>query len=81
MMTTSVPAWKASFGFECISAVIQNAQTAKVPKYSTIIALDRKIRNMELPKYAERSPKEGAELAEAMKHFMPRNYRHLSKLH
>ncbi|KAJ8597723.1 hypothetical protein M405DRAFT_836258 [Rhizopogon salebrosus TDB-379] len=77
----SFPAWKASFGFECISAVIQNAQTAKVPKYSTIIALDRKIRNMELPKYAERSPKEGAELAEAMKHFMPRNYRHLTLLY
>ncbi|OAX37130.1 hypothetical protein K503DRAFT_771795 [Rhizopogon vinicolor AM-OR11-026] len=77
----SFPAWKARFGFQCTSAVIQHAQTAKVPKYSTIIALDRKIRDMELPKYAEQPPKEGADLADAMKHYMPRNYRHLTLLY
>jgi hypothetical protein len=79
MMVTSVPAWKARYGFHCISAVIQHAQTAKVPKYSVVIELDRKIRDMELPKYAQRPPREGAELGEAMKHYMPHNYRHLSK--
>ncbi|KAG1737552.1 fungal-specific transcription factor domain-containing protein [Suillus paluster] len=77
----SFPAWKARFGFQCISTVIQHAQTAKVPKYSVIIELDRKIRDMELPKYAQRPPREGAELAEAMKHYMPRNYRHLTLLY
>lgn len=81
MVSISVPAWKARFGFQCTSAVIQNAQTAKVPKYSAIVELDRKVRDMELPKYAEQLPKEGADLAETMKHFMPRNYRHLSKCH
>lgn len=77
----SFPAWKARFGFQCISAVIQHAQTAKVPKYSVVIELDRKIRDMELPKYAQRPPREGAELGEAMKHYMPRNYRHLTLLY
>ncbi|KAG1769830.1 hypothetical protein EDD22DRAFT_868114 [Suillus occidentalis] len=77
----SFPAWKARFGFQCISAIIQHAQTAKVPKYSVVIELDRKIRDMELPKYAQRPPREGAELGEAMKHYMPRNYRHLTLLY
>ncbi|KAI9458513.1 hypothetical protein HD554DRAFT_2029584 [Boletus coccyginus] len=71
----SFPAWKARFGHECVSAVIQNTQTARVPKYSTIIELDRKVRDMELPKYAQRAPLEGAGLAEAMKYYMPLNYR------
>ncbi|KAH7912868.1 fungal-specific transcription factor domain-containing protein [Hygrophoropsis aurantiaca] len=77
----SFPAWKARFGFECTSAIIQHAQTAKVPKYSLIVELDRKVRDMELPKYAERSPPSGAPLAEAMKHFMPINYRHWTLLY
>ncbi|KAG2095698.1 uncharacterized protein F5147DRAFT_755065 [Suillus discolor] len=77
----SFPAWKARFGFQCISAVIQHAQTAKVPKYSVVIELDRTIRDMELPKYAQRPPREGAELGEAMKHYMPLNYRHLTLLY
>lgn len=76
----SVPAWKARFGHECVSAVIQNTQTARVPKYSTIIELDRKVRDMELPKYAQRAPLEGAGLAEAMKYYMPLNYRNFSEL-
>lgn len=78
---SSFPAWKARFGFHCISAVIQHAQTAKVPKYSVVIELDRKIRDMELPKYAQQPPREGAELGEAMRHYMPRNYRHLTLLY
>ncbi|KAH7921473.1 hypothetical protein BV22DRAFT_1038640 [Leucogyrophana mollusca] len=77
----SFPGWKARFGFECVSAVIQHAQTAKVPKYSIIVELDRKIRDMELPKYAQKPPPPGASLAEAMKHFMPINYRHLTLLY
>lgn len=74
-MSSSVPAWKARFGYQCVSAVIQNAQIAKVPKYSAIIELDRKVRDMELPMYAQRPPLETAGLAEAMKHYMPLNYR------
>lgn len=78
LLVLLVPAWKARFGFECISAVIENAQTAKVPKYSAIIELDRKVRDMELPTYAQRAPLAGAGLAEAMKHYMPLNYRNFS---
>ncbi|KIJ63588.1 hypothetical protein HYDPIDRAFT_175933 [Hydnomerulius pinastri MD-312] len=77
----SFPAWKARFGYECISAVIQNAQTAKVPKYSVIVELDRKVRDTELPKYAQRAPPAGAGLAETMKHYMPINYHHLTLLY
>ncbi|KAG2125328.1 hypothetical protein DEU56DRAFT_825737 [Suillus clintonianus] len=36
---------------------------------------------MELPKYAQRPSREGAELGEAMKHYMPHNYRHLTLLY
>ena len=74
-----VPAWKARFGYECVSAVIQNTQIAKVAKYSMIIELDRKVRDMELPKYAQQAPVEGAGLAEAMKYYMPLNYRNFSE--
>lgn len=74
-----VPAWKAQFGYECVSAVIQNAQIAKVPKYSVVIELDRKVRDMEMPKYAQRAPLPGVGLAEAMKHYMPLNYRNFSQ--
>ena len=74
-----VPAWKARFGYECVSAVIQNTQIAKVAKYSMIIELDRKVRDMELPKYAQQAPIEGAGLAEAMKYYMPLNYRNFSE--
>ncbi|KAF9224847.1 hypothetical protein BS17DRAFT_779132 [Gyrodon lividus] len=77
----SFPAWKARFGYECVSAVIQNAQTAKVPRYSMIIELDRKVRDMELPNYAQKAPPPGAGLAETMKHYMPINYRHLTLLY
>lgn len=55
--------------------MIQIAQTANVPKYSAVIELDRKVRDMELPKYAQQAPLAGAGLAEAMKHYMPLNYR------
>ena len=34
---------------------------------------------MELPKYAQRAPLENAGLAEAMKHYMPLNYRNFGK--
>lgn len=78
-LVLSVPAWKARFGCECVSAVIQNTQIAKVPKYSAIIELDRKVRDMELPRYAQRAPHPGAGLAEAMKYYMPLNYRNFSQ--
>ncbi|KAI6145257.1 fungal-specific transcription factor domain-containing protein [Pisolithus tinctorius] len=42
----SFPAWRAKFARECVSAVIKHMQAAKVPKYSDITELDRKIRDM-----------------------------------
>lgn len=47
------PAWKARFAYECIAPVAQNMQTAKAPRYSVIIELDRKVRDMEMPKYPQ----------------------------
>lgn len=47
-----VPAWKARFGRECVSAVVHGTLTSRPPKYSVILELDRKIRDMALPGYA-----------------------------
>jgi hypothetical protein len=57
---------------------VQGTLTACAPKYSMILELDRIIRDIELPKYALEPPAANAGLAQAMSHFMPHNYRHLS---
>ncbi|KAF7342041.1 Fungal-trans domain-containing protein [Mycena venus] len=77
----SFPYWKARFGAECVSAVVQGTLTSRAPKYSIILELDRKIRDMELPKYATGSTPEGLGLSQTMSHFMPINYRHLTLLY
>ncbi|KAJ7031566.1 hypothetical protein C8F04DRAFT_959994 [Mycena alexandri] len=78
---SAFPYWKARFGAECVSAVVQGTLTSRAPKYSIILELDRKIRDMELPKYAIGSPPEGVGLSRTMSHFMPTNYRHLTLLY
>ncbi|KAK7042315.1 fungal-trans domain-containing protein [Favolaschia claudopus] len=78
----SFPYWKARFGAECVSAVVQGTLTSRAPKYSIILELDRKIRDMELPKYAATgTPPQGLGLSQTMSHFMPINYRHLTLLY
>ena len=52
--------------------------TAQPPKYSVILELDRRIRDMALPKYAQQPPPHDAGLAQTMSHYMPINYLHLS---
>lgn len=74
-----VPFWKARFGAECVSAVVQGTLTSRAPKYSIILDLDRKVRDMELPLYAHGQPPQGKGLRQTMSHFMPQNYRELSK--
>lgn len=74
-----VPAWKARWGKECVAEVVLGTLTARPPKYTVILELDRKLRDMPLPKYATGPPPEGKGLAETMKHYMPINYLHLSK--
>ena len=73
-----VPFWKARFGAECVSAVVQGTLTSRAPKYSLILELDRTIRDMDLPKYALEAPAPHAGLSQTMSHYMPHNYRHLS---
>ena len=70
--------WKARFGAESISEVVQGTLTSRAPKYSIILDLDRKIRDTELPLYAQGQPPQGKGLGETMSHFMPMNYRELS---
>lgn len=77
----SFPAWRAKFARDCVSAVIKHMQAAKVPKYSDITELDRKIRDMNLPIYAQCPPKAGAGLEETMKYYMPSNYRNMTLLY
>ncbi|KAJ7701867.1 fungal-specific transcription factor domain-containing protein [Mycena rosella] len=78
---SSFPYWKARFGAECVSAVVQGTLTSRAPRYSIILELDRKVRDMELPKYATGPPPEGVGLNKTMTHFMPINYRHLTLLY
>lgn len=61
--------------------VCRHPERAKVPKYSTIINLDRNVPNMELPKYAQRAPLKNIGLAEVMKHYMLLNYCNYGVLH
>ena len=62
-----------------MSYVVQGILTARAPKYSVIVELDRKVRDMTLPEYAIDPPPEKGNLDVTMQHFMPHNYRHLSK--
>ncbi|KAH6903168.1 hypothetical protein BKA70DRAFT_1301768 [Coprinopsis sp. MPI-PUGE-AT-0042] len=77
----SFPHWKARFGAECVSAVVQGTLTSRAPKYSIILELDRKVRDMELPLYAQGPVPGGLGLAQTMSHFMPTNYRELTLLY
>ncbi|KIK07107.1 hypothetical protein K443DRAFT_30497, partial [Laccaria amethystina LaAM-08-1] len=82
-----VPFWKARFGAECVSAVVQGTLTSRAPKYSIILDLDRKysiildldrkVRDMELLSYAQGLPPQGLGLALTMSHFMLTNYHEL----
>ncbi|KAI0696344.1 hypothetical protein BC835DRAFT_1272113 [Cytidiella melzeri] len=77
----SFPVWKALWGKESVSGVVEVTLQSKAPKYSLILELDRKIRDVELPKYAQGDPPRNASLSETMKHFMPINYRELTLLY
>ncbi|KAG6909735.1 hypothetical protein DXG01_015723 [Tephrocybe rancida] len=77
----SFPYWKARFGAECVAGVVQGTLTSRAPRYSIILELDRKVRDMELPAYAQGPPPQGAGLAQTMKHFMSINYRELTLLY
>nr|GAT43300.1 predicted protein [Mycena chlorophos] len=78
---SSFPYWKARFGAECVAAVVQGTLTSRAPRYSIILELDRKVRDLEFPKYATGPAPEGAGLSQTMSHFMPTNYRHLTLLY
>ncbi|KAJ7242063.1 hypothetical protein C8J57DRAFT_981855, partial [Mycena rebaudengoi] len=78
---SSFPYWKARFGAECVSAVVQGTLTSRAPRYSIILELDRKVRDMEFPQYALGAPPEGKGMSQTMSHFMPINYRHLTLLY
>jgi hypothetical protein len=74
-----VPYWKAMWGKECVSAVVEVTLMSRAPKYSLILELDRKLRDMALPAYTQSRPPKDASLSETMKHFMPINYREFSE--
>ncbi|EIN14557.1 hypothetical protein PUNSTDRAFT_30245, partial [Punctularia strigosozonata HHB-11173 SS5] len=70
---SSLPAWKARFGAKCLS-VLAASLTAKVPKYSTILDIDRQFRDMELPHFAQGGVPQNVGLSATMQYFMPQNY-------
>jgi hypothetical protein len=63
-----------------MAAVVRDTLTSKAPKYSRIVDLDRQIREVDIPRYAQGPCPQGAGLAETMSHFMPLNYVHFSEL-
>ncbi|RDX52322.1 hypothetical protein OH76DRAFT_207245 [Lentinus brumalis] len=77
----SFPAWKARWGKECVSPVVMGTLTAQAPKYSAILELDRRIRDMALPKYSQGPPPRNAGLSQTMSHYMPINYLHFTLLY
>ncbi|KAJ7088967.1 hypothetical protein C8R44DRAFT_818944 [Mycena epipterygia] len=70
--------WKARYGEECLSAVVQGTLTAQAPTYSLILELDGKGRDVE---YATDPAPEGLSLPQNMNHFMRINYRHSTLLY
>ncbi len=76
--TMVVPAWKARWGKECVSPVVMGTLTAQAPKYSAILELDRRIRDVSLPKYSQGPPPQNAGLSQTMSYYMPINYLHFS---
>jgi hypothetical protein len=80
-LDVTVPAWKARFGAECVSAVVQSVLTARAPKYSTILELDRKVRDMQLPHHTLKLSDKGLPFVQTMSNVMPNNYRLLSLWH
>ncbi|KIP07741.1 hypothetical protein PHLGIDRAFT_127425 [Phlebiopsis gigantea 11061_1 CR5-6] len=77
----SFPYWKATWGRECVSAVVEVTLLSRAPKYSLILELDRKIRDFPLPAYTRGPAPKGASLAEIMSHFMPANYLYFTLLY
>ncbi|KAI0943568.1 hypothetical protein AcW1_002704 [Taiwanofungus camphoratus] len=77
----SFPSWKARWGRECLAEVVQGTLTSRAPKYTVILELDRKLRDMPLPQYALGAPPKGTGLSQTMSHFMPINYLHLTLLY
>ncbi|KAI0703865.1 hypothetical protein C8T65DRAFT_709179 [Cerioporus squamosus] len=77
----SFPAWKARWGRECVSPVVMGTLTAQAPKYSAILELDRRIRDVSLPKYSQGPPPQNAGLSQTMSYYMPINYLHFTLLY
>ncbi|EIM87411.1 uncharacterized protein STEHIDRAFT_121038, partial [Stereum hirsutum FP-91666 SS1] len=77
----SFPYWKALFGKQCVSAVVTGIFTARPPKYSVIVEVDRQVRDLDLPQYAVDPPPRGAGLSVTMQHYMPINYFHFTLIY
>ena len=73
-----VQLWKAKFGKEIVSQVVECTLTVKPPRYSAILDLDRKIRDFELPRFTQEPLPENGGLNLVMSHYMPKNYREFS---
>ncbi|KAH8080733.1 fungal-specific transcription factor domain-containing protein [Cristinia sonorae] len=77
----SFPLWKAKFGKEIVSQAVTCTLTAKPPKYSAILDLDRQIRDFELPRFTQTPLPDNGGLNFVMSHYMPKNYREFIMLY
>ena len=65
-MSDSVATWMFQFVAECVAEVAAKTLTAVVPPYSTILALDAKIRDFPIPAFPESIPLDPSEPAMIM---------------
>ena len=72
-------AWKVRWAKECLFSVVTHTLTAEPPKYSVILDLDRRIRDLSLPQFSQRPLRPEASFMEAMTHSMPNIYLHACK--
>ncbi|KAH9934548.1 uncharacterized protein BXZ73DRAFT_45830, partial [Epithele typhae] len=77
----SFAAWKIRWGKECLHSVVMGTLTAEAPKYSVILDLDRRLRDVSLPCASQGPPPRNPTFGEMMTYYMPIYYLHTSLLY
>ena len=73
-----VGSWGFRFACECVSQVAAKTSTAQVPSYSTILDLDRKVRDFPIPEIPLDGPIDRAKPSMVMTRFVLSHSREVS---
>ena len=80
MLYFAVNTWMFSFVSECVAEVAAKTLTAVVPPYSTVLALDAKIRDFSIPVFPDAIPLDPSQPAMIMARYAMSHCRETSKL-